>query len=395
MSSVENAPKSILKSAEPKAANKKNVRFDDTAERYSIRKSVQVLNFSRGLTASLPEYFSEKAIGDGRTLKAEVSADTEFGKKFSDNTDLCIVFSREDLPLSAFYPIIHADLKALRGHPNLKILEIEVKARSDFSYYIEKTIAAVKGIYTQEDENPEITQLKEEFADKASTILKHEEPVSLERAKKGPSRGVDLMKRVAFRDLVRLYVAINNTNPEIIVGEYQAYQEKLVGLDNKFLERREQLDLFYEDFPCLDRKLEPNGQYFYLDRANYNQYLSTFEDTLNKGREEAWKQLCAKVIQHYPKQLPQQANVVVAEDSDMVDVIAADSDMVDAIAAGPDPAVVTTVVGVPSNTMTGSDAMKDVGEEPKKISVTPFWSIQPAQPVVENTEAQTRTGLTI
>jgi hypothetical protein len=86
MSSVENA----------------KVHFDDTAERYSIRKPVQVLNFVRGLKTLLPEYFSEGDIGDVSTLKAEVSVDTEPRKKFSHNTDLCIVLSREDLPLPSF-----------------------------------------------------------------------------------------------------------------------------------------------------------------------------------------------------------------------------------------------------------------------------------------------------
>jgi hypothetical protein len=256
------------------------------------------------------------------------------------------------LPLPSFYPLIHADLEELRAHSKLKILQIEVKRGSDFSDYIEKTIDVVKKVYTKEDENPKITQLKYEFSKNVSTILT-----------KFGTASIELTKRAAFRDLIRLYVAIDNADPETILGYYQAYQEKSNELYSKFKKEEERLNIFYEAFPRLDRK-------------EYQQYLLNLKNIFNEGIKDAWEQFVVNIKQHYPTQLAQQASGSVAEDSEMMDGIVECT------------AVVQTLVEIPD------EEMENSGVKPEKISSTPFWAVQPAQ-ITENTAAERPVELAI
>jgi hypothetical protein len=353
MSSVESAPKGILKSAGSKAvASEKRVRFDDTVEGHSMRKPVQVLSLVRGrFNGLLPEYFEEEDIGNATTLKAEVSDDTEPHKKFSHNTDVCIVFISKNLSLSWFDAESYTNLEKLRAKPNLKIIPIEVELKSSPSVYMREIISAVKRAYAKKDETPAITLLKEECANNVWVIL--------------DEWGTDLnepLKRASFRDLIKLYVVIDNENPETILSYYESYKEKLNELNEYFKEKKRH-HFYFEDF---------------VNIIQFSMFVSNLESEVNEEKNRGWKRFFADVKQHYPKQLGQQASGAVAEDSKMMEEI-------------DDTAFVTTLVGV------SDEEMGDAGEEPNKISSsTPFWSVPLAQPaqIAENTAAEC-AGLTI
>lgn len=249
MSSVETA-------ALPKASTKKRVLFNEevrirkvsTKDQVAIKdeaviedkkvsikdeqvqKPLQVLNFMArsDLTNLLEDYFFSSDIGRPSILKDEVSADINSDQKFSQHTDVCIVFFRTNLPLSDF-PNAEANLEKMQSsNPNLKIIKIEVESSDAFQQCIQKTIDEIEKGYTQIDENPEITALKKIFSARAKEILLAPESSAFQ-------------KKMAFKSLIKLYVAINACSDVAVLSCSDEYQNSLKEIEESFLTQKKAL----------------------------------------------------------------------------------------------------------------------------------------------------------
>jgi hypothetical protein len=257
-------------------AIKKTVRFNDgvNAEKCNVRKPLQVLNLasSRDLADSLPDYFFPVDIGTRSTLKDEVSAVIELSQKFSHNTDVCIVFSRVDLPLSIF-PEINPNLEKI-SNPNLKIIQIEVRRGRDFEDYARETIKAIRTAYTKVGESSEIENLKNQLAERAESML-------LPKAS-------EVQRRIALYDLIKLYAAID-TCPEVILGHYNDYQRNVSQIDQDFKTKRTAI------FTKTCRDLS--------DIEKREQEISKLKAGVPEAKKEELEGLIESIKRHYPSRL--------------------------------------------------------------------------------------------
>lgn len=255
------------------------------------------------------------------------------------------MFSREDLPLATFYPETSANLEQVCANSKMKIIQIEVNRGEEFKRYIVPTIDAIQKAYSQKDEIPVISNIKDKFADMAKQILSAPEVSAFQ-------------KKMAFKDLIKMYAAIDAC-PDTILNYYALYQNDLKMIDEDFkISKQELLKKSFRDF---DQWEQEEQKLKGAMQANKKKELGCFFDDISKCYD----------------QLPRPSFPLAEVDTTL------DSKTVAGIAEHT----------VPVTTTVQNEIVDFSGKDGKKERTTPFWSEK--QPVEKAPITEQLAGLTI